>query len=482
MNLPVPGPQSVQNHTLPKGVSLPQVKAGFGAATGGRAKWDDGIKWGELPEKAWTQLRFYGDVYLLATSWIKHQKSGKKFPLLSLAWDPETKHFSRSGDPILEDFDPRNSTNPEIKDITPRQHGYGHAIFRQAQQMNQIRPWAPVKLPISLILSIQRLSGMNVHIIDGQRYEADVTDPYWGADVYVLYDSTARAEQKYQVQIGPKVPLTEEEMSYISQQYDWKSRVVWPSREEVIRSLRENGYYDLIAPQNHMVSQPAVPPSNFGMLPPPPFPQVLPPQAPPPVQQPEYQQVYAPQPPAVQQMYAPQPPAVQQPDYPQAPQGMQAPSTASFAPPPAPPVQAQAMPPQPFGAPPIPMAPPQAPVNAAPVSPVPVGLRPSVPASAPAAEGLIELDDIPFDGAAESAATGQEVTERTYQVVGKGKPMGQGAFQTLIGQYAEATKRLPLRACSRGELEGIDVLTCYSQYRGDSVCMKCPLRRYCIEG
>lgn len=487
MNFPaVPG--STQSHIVPHGTPLPKAKSGFGAAVANRSRWDDGIKWGELVDKQWTHLRFYGDVYLLATSWIKHQKSGKKFPILSLAWDPETKQFSKPGDPILDDFDPKNSPIQDIKDIVPRQHGFGHAIFRQAQQMGQPCN-LPVKLPISLCLSLQRLSGMNKHVIEGSTYEADVTDPYWGADVYVFYDSSARAEAKYQVQIGPRGPLRDDERAFVDQQINWRALVTYPTREEVVRALRDNGYYDLIGGGQTAAGQ---------MIPPaPPIPSAA--------------GAFVPPPPSAPHT-AFTPPLSQTPSFPSAPSvGMAPPSPQQFIPPTAPSAPVQAMPPQPFAAPTLPQAPAPTPMPPAPVPPSPAGFAPPPPPPAAggfgglAQSGVVEIDEIPFRDAAVTAApkastppTAQQplvvdapnvnaapaaasTSERLFQVVGKGK-IGQAEFQGMVEIYAETHKRGPVQQWTRGDANGLQVLSCYSQYRGDTTCMKCPLRRYCIEG
>lgn len=269
-------PSPMQSQIQPAGSPLPVKNSGFGGLSSNRKRWDESLKWLPLKESAWTQLRFAGDIYMVATSWIKHQKSQKKFPMLSLAWDPESRSFSRPGDPIMEDFNPKTSNIKEIQDIMPRQQGFTHAFDRSTGE------FGPVRIPISLALTLHQLASFNKVTIDGEEYECDIADPYYGIDVYVFNDPNGKGEARYKAQAGPRTPITEQEQARMnSESCRWMDVITYPSRDEIRQALTQNGYYDMINPnQSQEWANPAghqappVPvPSNYsGSVPPPPFP------------------------------------------------------------------------------------------------------------------------------------------------------------------------------------------------------------------
>ena len=76
--------------------------------------------------------------------------------------------------------------------------------------------------------------------------------------------------------------------------------------------------------------------------------------------------------------------------------------------------------------------------------------------------------DIPFDD-----------TGRTFPL--KGKEVGKDEFETAIKSFATSVPRgNPVQIVANGELAGIVALACFGSYQGDTTCIKCPLRRYCV--
>lgn len=77
-------------------------------------------------------------------------------------------------------------------------------------------PVKVIRIPSSLAQKLQGLKDLNVRKgKDGQKKTYDITDPKFGADVNIKYDSTASGADKYQVQLADKTELTEEELKYL---------------------------------------------------------------------------------------------------------------------------------------------------------------------------------------------------------------------------------------------------------------------------
>ena len=241
--------------TLQK-IPLPQTNMGFSGFDQRRKRWDDGIPWLEFPDGKWLPVRFFGRtesiVHMVATHWLVTLKNKKRFPMLCPNFNPETRKFEDNGCPICGEFDPFNSENEVIKAISPRLSGLSHAIVRNIQRAGGAgnpdwKPWRPVRLPISVLILLQKLKDLNLHTIEGVQYPADVSDPYYGRDINILYDSQgANPQSKYSIDRGDHTPLTEEEQGYIKEIYDFGSLVEYPDKDEIKKALTQNGYYQLL--------------------------------------------------------------------------------------------------------------------------------------------------------------------------------------------------------------------------------------------
>ena len=63
----------------------------------------------------------------------------------------------------------------------------------------------------------------------------------------------------------------------------------------------------------------------------------------------------------------------------------------------------------------------------------------------------------------------------------KGKEVGKDEFENAVKAFAASIPRgNPVQVASNGEMAGVSVLACYGSYQGDTTCIKCPLRRYCV--
>ena len=64
--------------------------------------------------------------------------------------------------------------------------------------------------------------------------------------------------------------------------------------------------------------------------------------------------------------------------------------------------------------------------------------------------------------------------------MGKGL-VDEAGFNQIIPTHAVFERALPLKQAGVGELLGMTVHKCFGTYAGDSNCIRCPIRRYCLE-
>lgn len=422
---------------------MPLPSIGFSTRTGGNKKrWDQGISWLEFTDGKWMNLRFFGHndsiLVRVATHWLA-TKTGKRFPMMCPNFNNVTAEFSNTGCPICDEFDPRNSEIKEIKDIAPRISGLTHAIDRDVQEMGgngpDWKPWRPVRVPISVMISLEKYRGRNIHTINGKKYEADVADPYYGCDVAIQYDSaSANPQAKYTTERGNHAPLTEEEQGYIAGLYDYRALIEYPDEKEIKKALLQNGYYKLLngedpAPTIVGGTVPVVDLSSK----------------------------------------APTPPTMQDAPLPVS-GGMGGPKALSDD----------------LGAIPeedIPFAPSNAePAAKKKVAPEQVAVveAPEVTTPEPAVTASEVVEEV--SEAAEAAEGG-----RTFKTKDSPHGVSLSVFQESLVTYAENLKKtspkraFPMRVCESGQLEGIEVMKCYGEYRGDMNCVRCPARGYCLK-
>ena len=476
-------------------VPLPQANAGLSGSVHNKRRWDDDIRWFDFPDRTMVTLRFFGPVYATYNHWMK-TKQGKRFPLCCPAYNQTSQNFESGKCSVCDDFnipsiaEAAKTLNPqfseeydpnfkELKSMKARINGLAQVLIRNVSNLGdpslQTRPWHPVRLGPLVFFTLLKLKNMNVCTINGKQYQADVADPYWGRDIHVLYNSTERNPgQRYMINLGDHTPLTELEKTYLKEIYNWDSLVEYATFEETKQSLQVNGYYQVLNlltsgtpafAQEHNTQyaqyetylKPPTPPSMDSGNP---YAQ----QAPQPPQQPRMQppppqgQHYGQQPPA--QYAAPQPPMGQQGGY--AGGGYANQQQAQQA-------QAQQMAnnyvPPPLVTPPNMMGLHQ--VETPTATPLPSFVAPPLGynTSIPTQGGDL---DIPFDG-----------PERAYPI--KGQQVSKDEFNTYVSSFVTTLARgQPVQVASAGELAGANVPACYGDYQGDTSCLKCPLRMYCV--
>ena len=250
----------------PNEVPLPIADIGFSGAIHNRMRWDDNIKWYNIPDRVVVTLRFFGPISVYYYHWFK-TRTGKKFPSICSGYDQTTQSFIKGKCPYEDDFiipqlvedakrsnplfdDENDPTLKEIKAAKSRITGFGHVLVRnnfQANDRNAGKAWHPIKIPTSVLFTLLKLKNMNRITIQGKIYEADIADPYWGRDIHLMYNSTERnPTQRYMINLGEHTPLTEIEKGYLTQLAQWQNIVEYPQYEELKQQLMVNGYYQML--------------------------------------------------------------------------------------------------------------------------------------------------------------------------------------------------------------------------------------------
>lgn len=481
-----------QSYQSQGNVPLPQADAGISGSVHNKRRWDDEIRWFDFPDRTMVTLRFFGPVFITYNHWLK-TRQGKRFPLCCPAYDQNTQAFVEGKCPIDDDFniptiiDAAKAANPqfseeydptlkELKAIKGRINALTQVIIRNVSNLGDAnlaaKPWHPVRLGPAVFFNLVRLKNMNVCTINGRQYQADIADPYWGRDVHVYYNSSEKnPQQKYMITLGDHTPLTELEKTYVKELFNWASMVEYASYDETKQSLQVNGYYQMLnaltnsAPsfaqdnntqyaQYETLLRPPMPPSQYN----------APDMPMPPTQGMPYQHA---SPQAQNTPYTVPMPQMGQtppPGYPVAPMGNQPPSPGYMPPPNSPQNPYYGQPPMPMAEPPNlsglnPVVPPATPIpnNV----PPPLGYNSTIPTQ----EGEI---DIPFDQPG-----------RTYPL--RGQQVSKDEFDAYVNEFAKTIPRgQPVQVAKTGELAGASVLACFGDYLGDTSCIKCPLRKYCV--
>lgn len=464
---------------------LPQQNSGFSGLSGRKTRWDDKIPYYDIPKDGqWYKYRFFGPLFMTAAHWLE-TKSNKRFPQLCINYDSATQHFSKSGCKIEEEFDPKNSTVKKIKDMQARQSGLMHAIPRAIQRQGSLdpawRPWRPVRLPMTVIMAIKQLTGLNQHNINGQDYQADVADPHYGQDINIMYDPNgSNPNQKYTVALGGHAPLNPLEMTYLQEIYNWETLIQYPTPDDVKQSLQVNGYYQLLngGPTDQM---PNLADQVLAGVPQPPAYQMAsinsgavqaPPVAQPPGLGVPYQAPMQAQPAPYQQPY--QAPPMQVPPM----QAQPAPYQQPVMPAPAPSYPPQQAPQAPAA--PLPQVTPgfnaQNVVES--VQPVMIpqptmqapAMQPTQPVLAPAPMAAMPNNVVPIG-----------TTEKRFGFPGKPNGLSASELQAVVNDFSQTLPRAtPIKTWDRDEMAGMQVLNCFGAYKGDPSCIRCPLRRFCL--
>jgi len=208
----------------------------------------------KLPPKKWVTLRFRMGIFSTARYWIKTQnKQGKgtKFPTVCPSYNIETQErdadkydpwrdvqraeYDRAQDGEVSKEEAREQAHVQFE-----QKFWMQAIVRGLQKTEPAKKpkhtkseretgfkdkdsdsWTPqkaIRLGKSFADKIKKLKGLNVvESKSGATKAFPVNDDRFGCDIRVMYDPDAAPADQYQVQIGDRKRLTEEELEYLGQ-------------------------------------------------------------------------------------------------------------------------------------------------------------------------------------------------------------------------------------------------------------------------
>ena len=227
---------------MSRGTDLDNVNTGSNK----RAKISDKIPVFKFPEKKWVTLRVVGAIFTYAGySVTTKNKDGKKvnFYTPCPSYDPKTQQRD-SGiyDPWRDLEASQSDVAYEDRLVRLTQAGFVNAILRKAQKdkprkvpkvtkkeaktgfketdSDSWTPYVPVRFPKGAIGKLKDLTGLNTVEKKGQTKTYSVADAKYGCDVRVMFDPSKAPADQYQVQIGERSPLTEEELEYLKYDLD----------------------------------------------------------------------------------------------------------------------------------------------------------------------------------------------------------------------------------------------------------------------
>ena len=221
--------------SLPRRESARGRRKGIGfkqANTGDRAPRPDEIVDMVKLNRNYQTVRLIGDVWPYMKHWITiHNKEGAavNIPKTALNFDPSTDTVDETiEDPYLDIPNERR---------TSKQY-YVNCIVRSLQENEPAKPqapskaekvsgfkepnsrsWTPVRvlrIPSSVAKELQKIITMNIHVVDGEAREFELSDPKYGRDIFISYDSKAAPMDKYSIQQGDHTPLSKKERAYLA--------------------------------------------------------------------------------------------------------------------------------------------------------------------------------------------------------------------------------------------------------------------------
>lgn len=223
-----------------KGTSFDDVNTGGG---GDKIKVTDVITPFKFPERKWVTLRPYGPIHCYATYWVKaKKKDGKptKFPVDSPSWNAaEQSYDSSKYDPWHDLWVAQKDVERDDQLVQISQKFWVNMLSRGAQrQQPRTLPkptaaerksgfkdkdsdswtaWVPVGLPKSAIKKIKELKGLNnvTSKKTGNTVPYSVDHEKYGCDIQIMFDPDKSPAEQYQVQLGKRRALTEEELAML---------------------------------------------------------------------------------------------------------------------------------------------------------------------------------------------------------------------------------------------------------------------------
>jgi len=188
-------------------------------------KWEENLDWGELKDGKYKQLRPVGPVSSAVRHWvtvIKSDGSKTKFPMTCGSYDPKTEQFIDNKCPACRagietnKFYFANFIDRELQENKPLKAKIKKAKKGKFRKVGD-ESWSPIKvfkIPVSCASQLKNIVALNKHKIRGKTVTCELSDPDYGCDVFIKYDSNESPSTAYDVQKGDHTPLTKEERNY----------------------------------------------------------------------------------------------------------------------------------------------------------------------------------------------------------------------------------------------------------------------------
>lgn len=452
-------------------------------------RWDESFQFYKFKPGVWDLHRLVGDVVSAKWHWVKHIQTQKAYPpIFCKNFDPDSGKFSDNGCFVCSNF---KFEDPSFKTLRASTSLYCHTISRQLQQTNQ--PYLmPISIPIGLGVKLATAAKIPI-LVEGKTIESDVTDFTYGKDLYIFNDPNDPApSNRFQLSTQTVTPLTQQEIAeFNSKKVDFlgllKKIEVNQNKTEDI--LKRTGYMDILrgttpqtmnskvetfSPtqnnsqrdiQNNTVQMGASArsfsnaqvddvPADF---PPPPLQQYAPQvsqQSPLPYQTQGYMQPYQPLP-----TQTPTPP----------PSGLSTPVTSY-----SPTMQQPTSAPQPaYGIPPPPQEATFMQQGHSMPSPHEQAPQINIP-------NMVVAPAPVFETAA--ATNPSQKTSPSGMIKTQRGELTRDQFQIEMNNFSAALPRAnPMKACAVEKYDGILVPACFGDYKNDVSCLKCLIRKACLE-
>lgn len=228
-----------------------------GNANEKQPKLDELIKVHKYQDGKWETHRLVGPVYSYVFYWIKIRYKAKDteewkttdIPKMSTSYNGLTEEFDEN---IYDPWHKAFTSGKYGENIREQKYYYGNSIFRKLQEnepkkkpkhlkselkekkllgypchiMEQdSRSWSPIealRVTPGLARKLRDLTELNEYTDKKTKEKGtkDLSDPKYGCDVKIRYNSKAAASAAYEVQLGSRTPLTEDEKAYLLQQLD----------------------------------------------------------------------------------------------------------------------------------------------------------------------------------------------------------------------------------------------------------------------
>ncbi len=232
-----------------------------GGGNNKRPRIDETIAVFKFPPKKWVTLRIFGPIFTYGGYWVTTKtKDGKKtkFYTPCPSYDPATQQRDSTIYDPWRDLEAKQADmERDDKTLNFSKAGFTNAIFRKAQKdaprklakhtkherktgfkekdSDSFTPVVALRLPGGAITKLKEQAGLNVVEVKGQTKSFPITHPKYGCDVRIMHSPEKAPADQYQVSIGERTKLTEEEEAYLK--WDLSDLESAPDEKEVKRDF-----------------------------------------------------------------------------------------------------------------------------------------------------------------------------------------------------------------------------------------------------